>query len=53
LRPSGIWWLRNEADDAQNSVSQYSARNAVGGYTQTTCKIDVLKPFRDLAKGFE
>lgn len=48
-----IQWLRDAADDAQNRVSQYTARNAVGGYTQKTCKLDVLKPFRDLAKGFE
>ncbi len=48
-----IQWLRDAADDAQNRVSQYTARNAVGSYTLKTCKVDVLKPFRDLAKGFE
>ena len=48
-----IQWLRDAAADAQKSVSGFAARNAVGMYTQKTCKVDVLKPFRDLAKGFE
>ena len=48
-----IDWLRTAAADVQGSVSSIAARNAIGIYTQKTCKIDVLKPFRDLAKGFE
>ena len=47
-----IQGLRDAAADAQGSVTQFAARNAVGIYTQKTCKFDVLKPFRDLAAGF-
>ncbi len=48
-----IDFLRMAAADVKDSVSSFAARNAIGIYTQKTCKIDVLKPFRDLAKGFE
>lgn len=48
-----IYFLREAAADAQGSIDHFAARNAVGIYTQKTCKVDVLKPFRDLAQGFE
>ncbi len=45
-------WLREYAAD-ETGKSSRAARDAVGAYVLKTCKIDVLKPFRDLAAGFE
>ncbi len=50
---SDIALLRRRAEDVADSFALLDARNAVGAYTLKTCKIDVLQPFRDLAKGFE
>jgi hypothetical protein len=47
-----IYWLREFAAD-ETRQSTMAARDAFGAYTLKTCKIDVLQPFRDLAKGFE
>ncbi len=47
-----VYWLREFAAD-ETSLSSITARDAVGSYVLNACKIDVLKPFRDVAKGFE
>jgi hypothetical protein len=47
-----IDWLREYAAD-ETRQSRMDARDAFGAYVLKTCKVDVLQPFRDLAKGFE
>lgn len=47
-----ISWLREFAAD-ETRQSTMAARDAFGAYTLKTCNVDVLQPFRDLAKGFE
>ena len=47
-----IAWLREYAAN-ETRTSSIVARDPVGAYTLKTCEVDVLKPFRDLAKGFE
>ena len=47
-----VGWLREYAAD-ETSKSSREVRDAFGAYVLKICKVDVLKPFRDLAAGFE